>query len=188
MSFISLSYIILWLLVMSLTLHVIVTSKKPGLILPASNTGLPIGATFPQFKISSVLEMVPFNIQHPKHTGALVLFTSLRCSICNSVYPMIPLVEKKYQLKAQVIMEPLEEDDVESIMTKINQLGLTFPIYKLTTSIKEEVKLHGFPFAYLLSPEGKVLSKGGINKIEDFDILVNQGRRIAFKMRKKLVG
>lgn len=179
---------VLWLLVISLTFYVLMTARKPGRVLPASNTGLPVGAAFPQFAISSVSDKVPFATQHPKHNGTLVMFTSAHCPICNTVYPLIPLVEEKYRLKAQVIMEPLDEGNTESIMAKIHQMNITVPVFELTTSIRDAVKLEGFPFAYLLSQDGTVLSKGGINRLEDFDLLIRQGRRASFRIRKDSPG
>ena len=179
----SVSYIVLWLLVLSLTVFAIVLSKKPKRVLPANHTGLPVGTAFPKLQIRSVLKQIPFHVVYPEPKQTLLLFSSSHCSMCNAVYPLLPVAEQKYKLMAQVIMEPLEEGHVESMIRKIDDFGLTAPVFELTMSIREEVKLEGYPFAYFLSSEGKVLSKGGINRLEDIDLLVSQGRRVAMRRR-----
>jgi hypothetical protein len=180
----SVSYIVLWLLVLSLTVFAIVISKKPKRVLGAYNTGLPVGSVFPKFDIQSVVKQIPFSVVHPERKETLLLFSSSMCSICSTVYPLFPYAEQKYHLKAQVIMEP-KDGQIESIIEKIDAAGLYAPVYALTPSIMQQVKLEGFPFAYYLSTEGIVLAKGVINTIADIDLLVSQGRRAGMK---KLAG
>ncbi|MNG14778.1 hypothetical protein D3C84_985580 [compost metagenome] len=79
-------------------------------------------------------------------------------------------------------MEP-KDNDVASIMEKIDSTGLHAPVYALTPFMMSEVKLEGFPFAYYLSADGIVLAKGVINKMDDIDLLVSQGRRAAMRKR-----
>lgn len=181
MDMISISYIVLWLLVLSLTMFTIVIAKKPTKVLGANQSGLPVGSAFPRFNMQSVVKQIPFSVSHPDQQGTLLLFSSSGCPICSTVYPLFPYAEQKYNVKPQVIMEG-RDGQVDSIIEKINETGLSAPVYALTPSIKEEVKLEGFPFAYYLSADGKVLAKGVINTTADIDLLVSTGRRAGMKL------
>jgi len=178
----SVSYVVLWMLVLALTVFAIMISKKPKRVLGLNNSGLPVGASFPRFNAQSVTSDLPFNIVYAERKETLLLFSSSLCPVCSTVYPLFPYAEQKYNLKAQVIMESTD-DGVASIVEKIESTGLHAPVYALTPHMKEEVRLEGFPFAYFLSAEGKVLAKGVINSIPDIDLLVSQGRRAAMRKR-----
>ncbi len=184
MNLMNASYIVLWLLVLTLSVFVINLSKKPSKVLAANQSGLPVGARFPKFEIHSVNKQLPFSVVYPEGKETILLFSSLRCAICDTVYPLLFTAEQKYKLKTQVIMES-KDDKFESIIQKIEDKSLNAPVYALTQHIKEEVKLAGFPFAYYLSADGKVLSKGVTTSFADIDLLVRQGRRVA---ARKLAG
>ncbi|MBD3919086.1 hypothetical protein H8B09_09995 [Paenibacillus sp. PR3] len=181
MNMASISNIVLWLLVLSLTMLTLTIAKKPTRMLGASASGLPVGTLFPKFNIQSVVEHIPFSVSYPDKQGTLLLFSASTCPVCSTVYPLFPYAEKKYDLKTQVIMDGAEDHDGR-IVLKLREAGISAPIYGLTPSIKAEVKLEGFPFAYYLSADGRVLSKGMINTAECIDLLVRQGRRSSMKL------
>lgn len=185
MSFASIAEVVMWALILSLAVFAISISKKPKRILPASDSGLPVGAPFPAFQAQSVVNEVPFSVVYPQRKETLVLFSSSGCPICNMAYPLLPYSEQKYNLATKIVMEGQPNMVNQSIIDKIGNAGIKAPVYALTEEIKSGVKLEGFPFAYFLSADGRVLAKGIINTPPDIDLLVSQGRRAALR---KLAG
>lgn len=181
MNFMIASYFILWAIVISMALFVISLSRKPKRILPASQTGLPTGEMFPEFKLSSIQHNIPFRNKNPNHKAMVVLFTSQLCPICQTIYPLLTQVEKKHDIKTVVFMEPQHHGDITGITNIIKEKNIEAPVYELTEEIKNEVKLGAFPFAYFLSKDGIILSKGVVLQFDDFGLLINQGRRAAAK-------
>jgi hypothetical protein len=185
MDFTSISYIVLWVLVLALAMFSISASKKPKRVLPASNTGLPVGVPFPDFKIKSVVKEVPFELVNAQRKETIILFSSSMCPICNTVYPLLPMAEKRFDLLSKIIMEGLDGDEVGSIAEKVKTAGIQPPVYSLTPTMRVDVKLEGFPFAYFLSADGRVLAKGVVNTIADIELLISEGRRAGMR---KLAG
>lgn len=181
MNFMTASYFLLWALVLSLTAFVITLSRKPKRILPATHTGLPVGEAFPAFKAQSVVENLPFRVEDPEGKATIVLFSSELCPICRTIYPLLPVAEKKHNINFQVFMEPQHAGDTTGIINMINEKSITAPVYELTDAIKKEARLVALPFAYYLSRDGKVLSKGVVVHLDDFGLLIEQGRRAAMK-------
>lgn len=187
MNFMITSYFLIWALVLFMSAFVITLSKKSKRILPANHTGLPIGSAFPEFDTLSVLKKKPFKIENPERKATIVLFSSQLCPVCQTIYPLLPATEGRFKINTMVFMEPERPGDTVGIINKMHDASIAAPVYELTEAIRNEVKLEAFPFAFYLSRDGIVLSKGVVLKFDDFGLLINQGRRVATKNLIQLI-
>lgn len=133
-----------------------------------SEFGAPLGEPFPISRFESIGgEMV--DVREPSGRNTLLLVTAPSCGACKSLYPLInPFIQKhgaEYQLVSLMFGE---QEDIDPIARSFD---LKHPIISLTPELLEATYTDRFPFGYLLSPDGVVVSKGAIQNEIDLELL-----------------
>lgn len=94
-----------------------------------------------------------------KRMGTVLLFTAKNCSACQTLYPVLEPFAKKYP-QVEIVMAAI--GSVEEARATAEKHGLSFPVCPSSDKEFAEFGVSVFPFAYLLAPDGTVLSKGGV--------------------------
>jgi len=103
--------------------------------------------------------------------GVVIINTSYICNVCKRIYPFLESIRKEYpNIQINLLMLADKEQAKENI-EKYN-------LKSLSVSLIQDEDLHDlgittFPFAYLLSAEGKVIEKGLVNYKKDIDLLIS---------------
>ncbi|PED88328.1 hypothetical protein COL64_30520 [Bacillus toyonensis] len=155
------SYLLLWLIVIVLSITIIDLLKKlkpKAPSLPLQDQGLNIGTIFPKFEFLS-LNKGMLNINPSNMKGSIIIFTASTCNGCMAIYPALePFLKKNPNISVTLMMvgEP------QSIQEKLEQFNINIPVISPTEKEMEDMRVSLSPFAYFLSPTGKILAKGGI--------------------------
>ncbi|WP_409345524.1 TlpA family protein disulfide reductase [Paenibacillus sp. MBLB4367] len=132
------------------------------------DAGFAYGTVFPKLRLQTFLgEDVSLSSKNIK--GSVVAFTAVSCDACNTLYPSISSFLKSRPGFQMTIMMVGNAEDVSQ---KAAHYDISVPVVRLQHEQLEEFGVKGFPFAYYLSPEGKVLSKGIVNSGEHLSILI----------------
>lgn len=180
----NLSYYILWILVIFLSISVIVIIKRitPGTpSLDMNDAGLDEGLKVPLEVFQSVSNKT-VNIISRNKEGIVLLFLSVNCNACSILLKDLNNFAKSHsKLSIVVFMNAENEND---IINKVGNMLENIPVVKLTDYYLEQFKVPAYPFSYFLTPSGKIISKGGVpaGRIH-LDLLVNIGTNNA-KLKK----
>lgn len=168
------SHIILWILVLMLTaLSIQRKTQKTEMPMPKpmmlfqSEHGAALGERFP-ITVFRSLDQEEIRIQEDgKHT--ILLITSPLCSACKELYPAIMPFVQKYGSAYRVITIML--DDAEQTKSLVLSHRITSPVVFLNKDELDKTETKLYPFGYLLSPEGTVLSKGIVGNADQLELL-----------------
>lgn len=146
------------------------------LFLPLSDYGLEQGELFPVLHFTEVSGEV-INLTERKSRGLIVVYLSVNCKICESVYQGLKMFSEQHPYYYLTIF--MESPTQEEVIQKAKVLQIKDPIYHLTEADLTITRTRKFPFAYYISPEGLILSKGVINDgLRDLDILLKIGAQV----------
>lgn len=146
------------------------------LFLPLSDYGLEQGELFPVLQFTEVSGKV-INLTERNSRGLIIVFLSVNCKICESVYQGLKLFSERHPYYDLTIF--MESPTPEEVIQKAKTLQIKHPIYHLTEADLTITRTRKFPFAYYISPEGIVMSKGVINDgLRDLDILLKIGAQV----------
>lgn len=164
--------IIMYLLVITIALSMFRMRNKVYMIqkkkeLLGSDYGAPLGEVFPKTEFTTIDGEEISLIDSPKHTVLLV--TSPGCDACKSLYPHINPFLQKHSKNYQVVS--IMYGDIHNIDPLRKTHNLTNPIISVSYEGLKEIKTDRFPYGYLLSPEGKVISRGSVRDDEELEIL-----------------
>ncbi|MFS0875318.1 TlpA family protein disulfide reductase [Solibacillus isronensis] len=104
--------------------------------------------------------------------STILLFTSTHCDICKSVYPILEIVKQKYSNINIIIMMLATDEEAKNTIIRFN-IKRSIPVSLIKDEDLFALGIPGFPFCYLLDPNGNIIEKGIVNKIEHFDILLS---------------
>lgn len=152
------SYIVLWLLVIFLSYIVINTSTKSiNNYTPVPlDRGLEIGAKFHESEFESFnYDKIILNM--PNKDGSVIFFTKEDCSVCDNVYSILPTIMNKWKNLNVVVFTLGEETYLNDIINKYNLKKV--PFVRISERELGEFGLDIFPFVYILSSDGRVISK-----------------------------
>lgn len=177
MTYFEASYILLWLIVLILTyISLAMMTRMYRVFLPASDRGMEVGTAFP-LPSRDAAKPHSYGANPGRMDGTFVFFTSASCSACKQVYPVIEQFKQKNANCEYMIIMEAEED--EGIRIREGH-GITTETKYVDDMTPFEVP--GVPFAYFLSPEGKVLSKGIFHHSMHLDHLILSGKRANRKL------
>ncbi|WP_128660914.1 hypothetical protein [Paenibacillus sp. 598K] len=165
-----LSYYLLWLLVLFNTVflvRVLRSSHNRATATPSSlqNHGIDISE---KFEIHHLHTLSGAEIKENQLESALILFTSPGCKACESLYDWVKSRKDSFQillLSDSGIHPKIIEYHLESITCQIN---------------KEQIELYRtniFPFAYLLSSDRHVVTKGAVVNLEKLEQLLLKSQK-----------
>jgi len=100
------------------------------------------------------------------------------------LYPIIERSVVKYS--KQVNFVSLVVSDRTSLLEYVHDNNISIPVTQVhpDPTIIEEFNTKSFPFAYLLSPNGVVVHKGGVLNEELFNLLIVEGLSMSAAQRK----
>ncbi|WP_410770611.1 TlpA family protein disulfide reductase [Fontibacillus sp. BL9] len=132
---------------------------------PKRDQGLPLGSLFPEFAINAgdAEGMVGKD-------GAVVLFLSTDCLSCLDIISKLNSLLEPWSGKRTILYIQGEEFKVKNLL---RQYRITLPFYLYGSDLRETFKTSVFPYFYLLSGDGYVLSKGTVRDAKGLEALVN---------------
>lgn len=164
----------LWIIVILLILILIRffkmignTQKKRSL--SGSELGLAYGTKFP-VEILRSIEDKEFSVSNPEGDGTLLIVTSYSCSPCRSVYPIQNTIVSSYPRLKVINIMISNSGQAWEISDKF---GLdSSKISLITMEQLHTIGISTFPYSYLLTSDGTIISKGVTNFKEHFDLLI----------------
>lgn len=132
------------------------------------NMGLSVGDRLPQNSIRD-LHGTPVEIFHPKIRGTIMIFTSLGCNACKSLYPILSNYQFKY---ADLKVMTFTVGDRSDVLAMIEEYKLTVPVAVINEDDKRRYGISSLPFAYFVTPDGRIAAKSIVNYEEHLDALV----------------
>ncbi|MCD1257629.1 hypothetical protein B5M42_002095 [Paenibacillus athensensis] len=162
------SYLILWLWTIMLTVAcVFLLKKKPAMIasneLNNSDAGLPKGMPFPNDG------RLTLKGEQPNFSNALVIFSLFDCGTCEMLYPHLHRFQEKHpEIPINVMLFEEQEgqarQNAEKYQLKLNVIACNVSDIAL-------FQTNMFPFGYALNEAGVVVYKGNINDEANLDML-----------------
>ncbi|MDQ0115494.1 hypothetical protein [Paenibacillus harenae] len=165
--------IVLWGLVITVAVSVLRLRNKVYMPhefkeLIHAESGAPLNKEFPVQQFETI-EGKQTTVRDLSRKKTILLITSPSCSVCKSVYPLINPFMEEYGDQYQIISLMLGE--LQEIEQVIGTYNLTNPIVRLTPEDLIAIQTNRFPFGYLLTPEGIIISKGSIQSMEHLNLL-----------------
>jgi len=169
----SIANIVMYVLVITIAVSVFRMRNKMYMVhsrkvLFGAEMGAPISEPFPVTKFKTI-DHEEISIKDHLGRKTILLVTSLGCSVCKTLYPNIKPFSTKYGDRFQVIS--LMNGELPDIEALRDSHALTNPIVHMTREDLRAIKTESYPFGYLLSPEGEILTKGFVKDNEDLEIM-----------------
>lgn len=169
----SIANIVMYVLVITIAVSVLRMRNKMYMInrrkeLVGSDYGASLGEVFPKTEFSTI-DGDPISLIDSTNKSTVLLVTSPGCESCKSLYPHIYPFLQKHGDKYRVISVMF--GDIHNIEPLRKTHNLTNPIISVTFEGLKEIKTDRFPFGYLLSPEGNVISRGSVRDGEELELL-----------------
>lgn len=168
------SYAILWIVVILQSVIIVSLMKQVSppkrKHLPLQEHGLENKTQFP-FKTLRSIDGETIALNRSDRAGTMVLVVSASCTVCNAVYSLVPSFQKR---RPQFSVVFLMEGEEEEVRKKIEDHHIKFPVVTMDQVVKEELAIGLLPFAYLVSPSGEIVAKGGLTgRLDDFHVLTH---------------
>lgn len=166
LSTLTLLVLVLTVMVLYLYKNILISPKKRLL---KHQDGLKSGSPYP-LNILKTVEGHPL-LKSTRSKGSVMIITSYGCEACKRVYPFLNQLEKEYRnIQFNILMLATKQQAQEYVDT--------YDLNNFQISLIKNEQLHalgitGFPFAYLLSKDGRVIQKGLVNHKKDFDLLIS---------------
>lgn len=133
---------------------------------PMQDSGIDKGKKLP----NHLLDMLP---QDGANHKSLVLITSITCDMCKRLYPVLKPIQLKFKNKINILL--LSVGDEEGATRIKQEYSLEYDVHPVEwASVNEWLNINHVPFAFVLSPEGEVLSKGLVNARNHIEYLLRQ--------------
>ncbi|MEF2968191.1 hypothetical protein V3851_20375 [Paenibacillus sp. M1] len=127
--------------------------------------GLPLGSLFPEFTLYTGEIVRPAD-----KTWMIVLFLSTTCRSCLDILPRLNAFGENRLNQRVALCIQGEVTEVKTILEE-HQIGLPFLLYDSVQKEKFNVSL--FPYLYLLSGGGLVVSKGTVRDAKELELWLN---------------
>lgn len=130
--------------------------------------GLSVGDRFPQNTFRDI-HSVPIDIFHPKLKGSIMVFTSLTCNACKSVYPFLSNYQAKHP---DIKVVNFTAGDKDGILANIDEYKLTVSVIAINQDDLIRYGVSSIPFAYFVTTDGRIAAKSVVNYEEHLDSMV----------------
>jgi methylamine dehydrogenase accessory protein MauD len=177
------SYFVLWVLVVALTLVVFALARQIGVlhdrIAPTGALmlakGLSVGQAAPIVTVDD-LDGQSRRIGAPREDGknTLILFLSPTCPVCKVLLPVLKSSQRSEQSWLQITLASDGDNDIQLEFRKRNGL-MSFP-YVLSPALGIAYQVNRLPYAVLIDERGIVLARGLINSREHLESLFEAKR------------
>jgi methylamine dehydrogenase accessory protein MauD len=178
MSFLTVSYIALWVIVVLLCLAVAALTKQISLLygrLPRTgartgNVGPEIGKTIKPFVQNDVYGKAVY-IPDPNGRQTLIVFISQNCPNCEELAPALQGISKQ-EKNLRLILMAFKNDEASN-RKYAEERGLSDIQLVASWECGVHFQVLMSPYAILLGGDGTVLSKGLVNNREHLDSILN---------------
>lgn len=169
------SYVVLWLLVLSLGVIVVALARQIGTLhlrlgprgaLEMDDEGPPLGTSLPEL-IGSNIDGTDTAIGGPGEPQ-LLLFTSPGCMVCKQVLPSVSVIARAGDLKPYVVTDV----DVEEARLAYANQQLGAPVVA-SREVTTTYDIPGTPYVVVTDQLGVVRAKGTVNNLEQMEGLVD---------------
>lgn len=123
---------------------------------PSRDQGLPLGSLFPEGMVGE--------------EGGIVLFLSTDCMSCLDIFSKLSTLIETWPAKRTILYIQGDESKVNKL---VKEYRITSPFVLYGPDQREKFKTSVFPYLYLLSGDGYVLSKGTVRDAKELESLVN---------------
>lgn len=167
------SYIVLWLIVLSLSVLVVLLYRQLGIMYlgsaeGVSRDGLDRGTTAPDFNLADQYGNQQ-RLSAYRGRPVMLLFGSPHCSPCRTLMPQLHDWARSHADVGVLWLNAAS--DAESLKF-VSELGATLPVVPYTPESKlmDRYKVRVTPFMFLLDEKGVVRAKGLANTKSGLDI------------------
>lgn len=165
---------VLWILVITIAVSLLrlrnkvyIPFKRNELLF--SDFGAPLGRPFPVTRFQSI-SGGQSAIHNHFGKKTVIIITSPTCGTCQTLYPLFNSFIQNNCDQYEFIS--MMYGDLQEVKAISQNYKLLVPVVQLENEEDlKAIKTDRFPFGYLLSPEGKVISKGLVTNEEQFNIL-----------------
>ena len=173
------SYVVLWLLVATLTVVVVALARQIGTLhlrlgprgaLEIDDEGPALGDVPESFELATI-DGRTVRVGGPGE-AQLLMFVSPGCMVCEQVLPSIPVIARSGSMKPYVLTDV---DGFETERAFANK-QLSAPVAS-APAVASSYGVPGTPYVVILDNGGIVLAKGTVNNLEQMEGLVDSARR-----------
>lgn len=174
------SYVVLWILVIVLSIIVLGLVRQLGLIhyrleseqnLWTTPEGLEIGSKAPEFRAMDLIQGKELTLQNLKGSTSLLVFVSPTCGPCIELMPYIVEFQKSQddKLNMMLVSQASSQASLDFVTTYKSRV---FIIADPDSLISKIYKVPATPFAYHLDKDGIVRHRGITNNSKALDELI----------------
>src|SRR5438874_3329828 len=181
------SYIVLWLLVLTLIALVILLYRQLGIMYlgsaeGVSRDGLAAGAKAPDFSLKDQYDN-PQRLSDYRGRPTVLVFGSPHCSPCRILLPQLHEWAKAH---SDVGVLWLNAASPEESLKFVSDTGASIPIapYTPQENLMDKYRVRVTPFMFLLDEDGIVRAKGLVNTKAGLDLYYKEYKE--FKTGKKI--
>jgi methylamine dehydrogenase accessory protein MauD len=171
----SLSYAVLWLVVVAEGIGLLVVARAVGAIVLGSRDaierdGLTLGKHAPDFEaISAGGRKV--GLSDLLQTYSALIFASPSCRICRTLLPGLSTLAHRLDGHARIVI--LLRGSVEDAQLMQEEIGPAFQVWAIGLhGVAERFRTRVSPYLQVLDPSGVVRSKGLVNNIDHVEHLL----------------
>lgn len=172
------SFIVLWLLVLFQLFVFFVLARQIGIlhmrIRPTgarmTNDGLEIGQAAPPFYEQDISgRFVSLGVD--RHRPTLLIFIAPGCSVCADLMPSIRTLAHR-EKQVDLVLISLQDNDDENRDYQAQHQLQAIP-YLVSTRLAKLYDVVSPPYAMLIDRNGKVFTKGMVDRLEHLESLLN---------------
>lgn len=157
---VQISNTLLWGLALS-TAYLVVRGQNKAPMVPPSETGLPLGVTFPFERFPSVPTLTA--------EKTIVLMMAASCLPCKTLLQLVPRwLTKNPQVQVVGFMVGTP-DEVSNILSEFQ---ISFPVHPIGADLVKHSEISIMPFAFLVRSNGIIVAKNGVNTDVHLDDLI----------------
>jgi len=173
------SYIVLWLIVLTLGILVLLLYRQLGIMYlgsaeGVSRDGLEKGTTAPDFNLTDQYGNAQ-RLSAYRGRPVVLLFGSPHCSPCRTLMPQLHDWARSHPDVGVVWLNAASEDES---LKFVSDLGATLPVapYTPESKLMDRYKVRVTPFMFLLDERGIVRAKGLANTKSGLDLYYKELR------------
>lgn len=168
-TFFLVSYIILWVLVITLTLLNLILFRQLGIMVMGTarginRSGLQIGKMVPKVDGVSV-DGNNWSTSAILGKPHLLFFGSTTCSECKDIMPYLDQMQKKYNVTPILLLF----SELDMAKKYIQENKIKYEVILANNNIAEKMDVTATPFAYAVDSSGIIQSKGLINTLHQLE-------------------
>lgn len=162
--------IVFSLLVLSM-LGVLMTGRKEEkVVLPLQGYGISLRGEMPIIQAPKIRGS-DFQELISNGRPTIVMNTSIGCSACDGVYPIISGFSKENDVNIALFVD----GSIEDIEKKVSDNDITASVFQATDMVKATLQIRMFPFSYYTGIDGVIYSKGAVAGYPQLTLLYENG-------------